>query len=113
MIDLKENNSVFFIHTKLDFRKKNNLTSHAINTLVERITKALDTGKYVMGVFLDIKKAFDTVDHNILLEKLKLYGIRGNILRWFKSYLTEISQYVEYNNCKSEKKFRTHGVPQG
>ena len=46
-------------------------------------------------------------------KKLKLYGIRGNILRLFKSYLTEISQYVEYNHYKSEKKFPTHGVPQG
>ena len=66
-----------------------------------------------MSVFLDRKMAFDTVDHNIVHEKCKLYGIRGNIYRWFMSYITEISQYVEYNNCKSEKKNLTHGVQQG
>ena len=48
-----------------------------------------------------------------ICHNLYVYGIRGNILRWFKSYLTERSQYVEYNNCISEKKFLTHGVPQG
>ena len=65
--------------------RKNHSTSHAIITLVERVTKALDTGKYVVGVFLDFKKAFDTVDHAILLRKLKCYGIKGNILNWFTS----------------------------
>ena len=66
-----------------------------------------------MGVFLDIKKAFDTVDHGILLEKLYLYGIRGNIYSWFESYLTNRSQFVEYNNVKSKTENITHGVPQG
>ena len=80
---------------------------------MERVSKALDTGKYVVGVFLDLKKAFDTVDHSILLNKLYLYGIRGNIYNWFKSYLTNRSQYVEYNNVKSKTEIITHGVPQG
>ena len=66
-----------------------------------------------MGVFLDLKKAFDTVDHTILLEKLNSYGTRGNIYNWFKSYLTNRSQYVEYNNSKSNTMLITHGVPQG
>ena len=60
---------MFFYTHQFGFRK-NHSTSHAIITLVEIISKALDTGKYVVGVFLDLKKAFDTVDHNILLEKL-------------------------------------------
>ena len=64
-------------------------------------------------MFLDLKKAFDTVDHGILLEKLYLYGIRGNIYRWFESYLTNRSQFVEYNNVKSKTENITHGVPQG
>ena len=67
----------------------------------------------MVGVFLDLKKAFDTVDHNILLAKLKQYGIRGNTQRWFESYLSNRKQYVEYNNFKSDTKTITHGVPQG
>ena len=103
---------ICYININLDFEKKHS-TSHAIITLVERVSKALDTGKYVVGVFLDLKKAFDTVGHSILLNKLYLYGIRGNIYNWFKSYLTNRSQYVEYNNVKSKTEIITHGVPQG
>ena len=58
---------------------KNHSTTHAIITLVERVSKALDTGKIVVGVYLDLKKAFDTVDHKILLNKLYAIGIRGHI----------------------------------
>ena len=58
---------------------------NAIITLVDRVTNALDTGKYIVGVFLDLKKAFDTVYHSILLNKLEKYGIQGNILNWLKS----------------------------
>ena len=109
VIDFLDDNKVFY---KRQFGK-NHSTSHAIITLVERVSKALDTGKYVVGVFLDLKKAFDTVDHNILLSKLKLYGIRGSTHSWFKSYLSNRKQYVEYNNFKSDTKTITHGVPQG
>ena len=63
-------------------------------------------------MFSDLKKAFHTVDHGILLEKLYLYGIRGNIYSWFESYLTNRSQFVEYNNVKSKTENITHGVPQ-
>ena len=57
-------------------------------TIVERIQKQLDTGNYTAGVFVDLKKAFDTVDHSILLEKLDYYGIRGAAKDWFCSYFT-------------------------
>ena len=73
VIEFLEDNSVFYNY-QFGFRKSNS-TSHAIITLVERVSKALDMGKYVVGVFLDLKKAFDTVDHTILLRKLEQYGI--------------------------------------
>ena len=56
-------------------------------TIVERIQKQLDAGNYTAGVFVDLKKAFDTVDHNLLLEKLDYYGIRGVPEDWFCSCL--------------------------
>ena len=92
---------VFFKHS----------TQHAIITLVDRITSSLDSG--VLGVFLDLKKAFDTVDHQILIEKLFSYGIRGNTLKWFQSYLTDRSQYVTYDCIESKVLPIKHGVPQG
>ena len=111
VIEFLEDNSVFYNY-QFGFRKSHS-TSHAIITLVERVSKALDMGKDVVGVFLDLKKDFDTVDHTILLRKLEQYGIRGKTLRWFESYLSNRSQYVEYNNSKSDTKIITYGVPQG
>ena len=62
---------------------------------------------------MDLRKAFDTVNHDILIKKLESYGIRGNILNWLKSYLSNRTQYVHYNGYDSDKKTVTHGVPQG
>ena len=56
-------------------------------TIVEIIPKQLDAGNYTAGVFVDLKKVFDIVDHNILLEKLDYYGIKGVVKDWFRSYL--------------------------
>ena len=61
---------------------------------------------------MDPRKAFDTVNHDILINKLESYGIRGNILNWLKSYLSNITQYVHYNGYDSDMKSVTHGVPQ-
>ena len=72
-------------------------THHALITLVDEITKSLDSGDIVIGVFLDMKKAFDTVNHKILLKKLYHYGIRLNLNKWFESYLADRSQYVLFN----------------
>ena len=94
------------------FRKKHS-TSDIVNVIVERIRKALDDGHFACGVFVDLQKAFDTVDHEILLHKLNHYGIRHTALRWFKSYLSERFQFVSISDVKSCLKAITHGVPQG
>ena len=65
------------------------------------------------SLFIDPKKAFDTVHHLILLRKLYAYGIRGVLLKWFKSYLTDGSQYVNYDGVRSEFNVVECGVPQG
>ena len=63
--------------------------------LIDRITQHLDKGTTPINVYLDLSKAFDTLDHNILLHKLKYYGIEGTALRLFESYLNERQQYVD------------------
>ena len=75
------------------FRKKH-FTSMAIFELVEEITTALDNSMSTVAVFIDLKREFDTVDHNILLNKLEHYGIRGLAFSWIQSYLTNRTQYA-------------------
>ena len=81
----------------------------ALLTLVDELIQALENGEYVVGVFLDFSKAFDTVDHSILLEKLFHYGIRGSAYSWFQSYLSNRSQCGVKSSLGSIK----CGVPQG
>ena len=81
--------------------------------LVANITMSLDSGDIVIGVFLNLKKAFDTVDHNILFKKIYQYSIRGNLNKWFKNYLSNRSQYVLFNGITSDIKNVNCGVPQG
>ena len=93
--------------------RKSHSTNHAIIPLVEKVNNAMDSGKISIGVFLDLRKAFDTVDHCILLDKLYKYGIRGTTWNWYKSYLENRKQYVCYSNTLSATMPITHGVPQG
>ena len=93
--------------------RKGHSTSHAIITLVEKVSKALDTDKIVVGVYLDIRKAFDCVQHSTLLDNLHKIGIRGNLFCLMKSYLMSKAQYVHYNGCNSSTKSIEYGVPQG
>ena len=72
----------------------------ALLSLMENLIEALEKGEYVDGVFLDFSKDFDTVDHEILLDKLEHYEIRSCALSWFKSYLSNRQQFVTYNECK-------------
>ena len=88
-------------------------TSHSLISITETIKKTLDNNKYGCGVFIDLRKAFDTVNQGILLQKLEHYGIRDSAYSWFKSYLTNRRQYVHLNGINSETKNVTCGVPQG
>ena len=81
--------------------------------LVDKISRALEDGDYVLGLFLDFSKAFDTVNHSIMFKKLEYYGIRGIPLNLLKSYLSNRFQYVEYNGVHSKKAEIVCGVPQG
>ena len=81
--------------------------------ITEQIKESIDSGKFGCGIFIDLKKAFDTVNHDILLKKLEHYGIRGSMLKWFESYLKGRKQYVFYNGATSSIQEITCGVPQG
>ena len=85
----------------------------ALIFLVENLVDALDNGNCAVGIFLDFQKAFDTVDHGILLDKRYCYGIRGIAHDWFVSYLSNRQQSVIYNGYESEPKVMRCGVPQG
>ena len=85
---------------------------HAIITLVDKVTKAVDSGDIVINMFIDLRKAFDTVSHSIILKKLHAYGI-SNMLKLCTSYLDGRSQYVQYNHANSASKNVNCGVPQG
>ena len=74
---------------------------------------AMDRGEYTGAIFVDLKKAFDTVDHKVLLKKLFDIGVRGLTLKWFENYLINRRIVTKVNNSISEEKHLTHGVPQG
>ena len=97
---------------KFGFRKAHS-TSHAIITLVDYVSKSLDKGKIVGGVYLDIRKAFDCISHQIPLDKLLKIGIQGNVHCLLRSYLMSRSQYVICNGATSDVKLVESGVPQG
>ena len=94
------------------FRAKHS-TSHALISITEKIREALDTGHFACGVFIDLQKAFDTVDHDILVSKLEYYGVRGVVKNWFSSYFKNRKQFVTINGFKSSLCDMNFGVPQG
>ena len=93
--------------------RENHSTNHALIDISENIRNALDSNKSVCGIFVDFQKAFDTVNHDILLQKLEHYGIRGCTNSWFKSYLSQRKQFVSILGFESQKTIISHGVPQG
>ena len=94
------------------FRSGHN-TTHATLDFVNVIEDAIEANNYAIGVFCDLSKAFDTLNHEILLTKLEHYGIRNKEWKWFQSYLNGRFQYVELNGYQSTKANLETGVPQG
>lgn len=106
------NDKELLFHSQYGFRN-NHSTNLAISELMSSILKGFDEKKYTLGLFLDLSKAFDTIDHDILIAKLYHYGIRGVALTWLKNYLTGRNQYVEFKGTKSNMLPVSCGVPQG
>ena len=85
----------------------------ALLTMLDQISQEIDNKKYSIGLFLDLSKAFDTIDHHILLQKLANYSIRGNALKWLSSYLSERTQFVSLGDIRFDFSVIRCGVPQG
>ena len=107
---LEKNNLIF----KRQFGFRSGYSSnHTIVNLVESIKMYIDNDNYVCSVFIDLEKAFDTVDHQILLQKRYHYGIRGSADNWFQSYLFNRQQVVFISGSSLELMSIKCGVPQG
>ena len=111
LYDFLMNESIIY-ESQFGFQKGRS-TLHSLIEIVENIRNCIECSNYGCGIFIDLKKAFDTVNHNILIQKLEHYGIRGKSLKWFNSYLTRRSQYTYCNNKTSNLRIITCGVPQG
>ena len=107
---LNQNKGLF----NYQFRFRNHHSAnHTLISITEEIRNALDEGKFACGVFLDFQKAFDTVNHKILISKLEHYGIRGLPLHLFQNYLEKRSHFVEINKKSSNVLSINRRVPQG
>ena len=89
------------------------MTTHALIHLTDRIRQQLNSGNFAPATFIDLQKAFDKVDHDILIQKLHHCGIRGVTNNWFSSYLQNRLQYVSVNGFNSKLEHIHCGVPQG
>ena len=111
LLKFLEKNNIFF-DNQFGFRRVHS-TEHTILSIVDKIQRAIDDKEFSCGIFLDFSKASDTINHDILLKKLELYGIRGISRTWFISYLANRQQTVSVNNVTSTPVNISCGVPQG
>ena len=110
-IEFIENNNI--LNAKQFGFRAHHSTYMAIMQLVDKINNAVEKNETTIGVYLDLSKAVDTIDHDILLHTLYYYGFRRIVLDWFRDYLSNRTQYVSYNNNKSDLKTILCGVLQG
>ncbi|XP_057298328.1 uncharacterized protein LOC130629208 [Hydractinia symbiolongicarpus] len=104
-------NDMLYI-TQFGFQKGHS-TDHAVSELVNKISESFDKNMFTLGVFIDLSKAFDTVNHKILLSKLQYDGVQESTSLWFKDYLTDRKQCIPHVNHTTEVKNVKCGVPQG
>ena len=91
----------------------NHSTALALNDLINNISSAIKRNETTLGIFLDLSKAFDTINHEILCQKLQRYGIRDTALAWIKNYLEDQTQLVQFGSHRSYRWKILCGVPQG
>lgn len=101
-----------FSNNQYGFRRKHS-TAHALINAITNLHDSIDSKHFSIGIFIDFSKAFDTINHSILLRKLDSYGIRGNVHKVLSSYLSDRYQYVSYGELESSLLRVTTGVPQG
>lgn len=101
-----------FLGNQSGFRKGHSCET-AIQLTISKWKQTVDNNKYVVAVFLDLRRAFETIDRNLLIRKLEYYGFRRKVIIWFKEYLNGRSQYVQLGQSKSTEQGNCFGVPQG
>ena len=102
----------YILKANMDLEKKHPTELAAVE-MIDKITQELDKGNIPLLIFLDLSKAFDTLDHEIMLYKLEYYGVTGPALQLLRSYLSDRKQYVEFENVKSDSSNIKTGVPSG
>lgn len=106
------NKNNILIKEQSGFREKHSCES-ALNLVVHDWSQTIENGEVIISVFLDLKRAFETIDRKLLITKLECYGVEQNSLKWFESYLNNRTQQVNYNGEVSSKLHNNIGVPQG
>ena len=101
-----------FYFSQYGFRKRHS-TEYAALELIDKVLRNIDDKNATFAIYMDLSKAFDTLNHRILINKLSHYGIHGNELAWFSSYLCDRIQYVEIESHQSHMLYLQTGVPQG
>ena len=104
------NNNNILTDKQYGFRERRN-TSMALLRMINDVTQELDNTNFFIGLFLDLSKVFDTVNHSLQLKKIYHYGIRGTPHHWFTDYLSNRKQYASVDNIVSDMTLVKCGVP--